>query len=146
MKVTGSCHCGSIEFEANVDAEKILICHCNDCQKLSGTSFRTVAMSEVNGLTYIKGRAKEYIKTAESGNRRAQGFCGHCGSSLYATNESPIDRIYGIRIGVLDQRHSLKPSSQIWCNASVKWLNQLNSIPTFDTVPNVELYKPHSKQ
>jgi hypothetical protein len=146
MKVTGSCHCGNIEFEAAVDSEKILICHCNDCQKLSGTSFRTVVMSEVNGLNYLKGKAKEYIKTAESGNRRAQGFCENCGSSLYATNESYTDRIYGIRIGVLDQRHELKPSSQIWCNASLEWLNELNSIRAFDTVPNVELYKPVDQQ
>jgi hypothetical protein len=141
MKVTGSCHCGSIEFEAKVDTQKVMICHCNDCQKLSGTTFRTVVMSEVNGFNCIKGKAKEYIKTAESGNKRAQGFCEHCGSALYATNESHTDRIYGIRVGVIDQRQELIPSSQIWCNASLEWLSKLNDIKTFDTVPNVELYK-----
>ena len=42
MKIDGGCHCGFIAYEAEADPEKTAICHCTDCQKLSGSAFRTV--------------------------------------------------------------------------------------------------------
>ena len=41
MKITGGCHCGAITYEAEVDPDHTSICHCTDCQQLSGTVFRT---------------------------------------------------------------------------------------------------------
>jgi hypothetical protein len=36
MKIDGRCHCGYITYEAEIDPEKVMICHCADCQTLSG--------------------------------------------------------------------------------------------------------------
>jgi hypothetical protein len=74
IKVNGSCHCGEIIFESIIDPMKVQICHCIDCQRLSGTAFRVTVMSEPDGVIFTKRKAKEYIKVAENGNRRAQGF------------------------------------------------------------------------
>lgn len=135
INITGGCHCGEVTFQASVDPKKVLICHCSDCQKLSGSTFRSVVMSAANGVTFTKGEAKEYIKVAESGNQRAQGFCSNCGSALYATSVEKTNRVYGIRVGVVDQRNELIPHFQIWHRSAVPWLNKLNSLPAFDTVP-----------
>ncbi|TIO39203.1 MAG: GFA family protein, partial [Mesorhizobium sp.] len=40
MRIDGACHCGAITYEAEVDPEKTSICHCADCQQLTGTAFR----------------------------------------------------------------------------------------------------------
>jgi hypothetical protein len=40
MKIDGHCYCGQITFEAEVDPDALNICHCTDCQTLSGTAFR----------------------------------------------------------------------------------------------------------
>ena len=40
MKVTGDCHCGHITYEAEVDPVTVRVCHCTDCQRLTGTAFR----------------------------------------------------------------------------------------------------------
>lgn len=135
IKITGGCHCGEIIFEANIDPNKVLICHCSDCQQLSGTAFRVVAISEVDGVTFTKGKAKEYIKIAQSGNKRAQGFCLNCGSALYATSVDPSNRVYGLRVGTIDQRNELVPTSHIWHRSALPWLSQLSSLPTFETIP-----------
>ena len=42
MHIDGGCHCGNISYEAEIDPEKVIVCHCTDCQELSGTAFRTV--------------------------------------------------------------------------------------------------------
>ena len=38
MKVDGACHCGELAYEAEIDPERIGVCHCVDCQILSGVS------------------------------------------------------------------------------------------------------------
>ena len=40
MKIDGHCHCGAITFEAEVDPDALTICHCTDCQTLTGSAFR----------------------------------------------------------------------------------------------------------
>jgi len=145
ININGSCHCGEITFEAIIDPSKVLICHCSDCQKLSGTSFRSIVVSEPNGMIFTKGEAKEYIKTAESGNQRAQGFCANCGSALYATSKEKFNRVYGIRMGTVEQRNDLEPNCQIWHRSAVPWLNKLNNLPAYDTVPTKAIYPKNPK-
>ena len=135
MQINGGCHCGEIEFEAEVDENKVIICHCLDCQRLSGTAFRSVVVSEPDGVKFTKGKVKEYIKIAESGNQRAQGFCENCGSALYATSVEPLNRVYGIRAGCIEQRNLLTPKNQIWCRSAVPWLKDIADIPMFHTIP-----------
>ena len=135
MKITGTCHCGDIKYEAEVNEKSALICHCTDCQKLSGSAYRTVVMSKVNGFTLLTGQPKEYIKIAESGNKRAQGFCQNCGSALYATNVTNTDRVYGIRTGTVDQKEQLRPSKQIWCRSALSWIDEIGEIEKFEVMP-----------
>jgi hypothetical protein len=42
MKIDGACHCGRISYEAEIDPDDVTICHCTDCQTLSGSAFRIV--------------------------------------------------------------------------------------------------------
>ena len=135
MQITGSCHCGEITYSAKINAEKVLICHCSDCQVLSASAFRTVVMSYPDALTFTKGTPKEYIKVADSGNQRAQGFCNNCGTGLYATSVGTSEKIYGIRLGTVLQREQLSPKRQIWCQSAQPWLNTLSNIPKYDTTP-----------
>jgi hypothetical protein len=128
MHIDGSCHCGFIKYEAEIDPEKVSICHCTDCQTLSGTAFRTVVPAPKEGFRLLAGQPKIYIKTAESGNKRAQAFCPECGSPIYAT--SPTDpQVYGLRVGSARQRAELQPKRQVWCRSALDWLPQLTAVP-----------------
>ena len=35
----GGCHCGAIRFRVQGPLRQILMCHCTDCLKISGTSW-----------------------------------------------------------------------------------------------------------
>lgn len=84
MKVTGGCHCGHIKYEAEVDPATVRVCHCTDCQKLSGTAFRANIASLPGTFVLTSGTPKIYTKTAESGNQRAHAFCPECGTPIYS--------------------------------------------------------------
>jgi hypothetical protein len=40
MRIDGGCHCGFISFEGEADPARAQVCHCTDCQTLTGTAFR----------------------------------------------------------------------------------------------------------
>ena len=62
MRVDGSWHCGKITCEAEVDAKAFSL-------------FVPVAKENFR----LRGEPRIYVKTGESGNRRAQAFCQDCG-------------------------------------------------------------------
>jgi hypothetical protein len=110
MHIDGRCHCGLISFTAEIDPSRVTVCHCTDCQALSGAPFRAVVSAPIETFV-LRGEPKRYIKTAQSGNRRAQVFCPECGTPLYATApENPTS--VNIRLGCVAQRAQLKPASR----------------------------------
>jgi hypothetical protein len=134
MHIDGGCHCGFIRYEAEIDPETVSICHCTDCQTLSGSAFRTNVPAKKENFRMLGGQPKIYIKTAESGNKRAQAFCPECGAPIYAT--SPTDpQIYGIRVSSARQRTELRPKRQNWCRSALDWVADLGSIPRFPKQP-----------
>ena len=128
MKVDGACHCGRIKYEAEIDPAKVLICHCTDCQSLSGSAFRTVVRVPTNAFRLLSGEPKIYVKQAQSGAKLAQAFCAECGSPIYGTHVGEDPKFYGIRVGTLRQRDALSPKVQIWCRSAQPWISNLDAI------------------
>lgn len=127
MHIDGSCHCGNIHFKAEVDPARVLVCHCSDCQVLSGAPFRAVVAAPIHSFE-LKGSPKTYVKRAQSGNRRAQYFCPDCGTPLYAAApEAPTSVM--IRLGCVTQRALLKPVFQVWRHSAMPWLSELETVP-----------------
>jgi hypothetical protein len=51
MKIDGGCHCGAIAYEAEVDPDRVGICHCTDCQQLTGTAFSSQRLRGGRGFS-----------------------------------------------------------------------------------------------
>lgn len=134
MRIDGACHCGHIRYEAEIDPETVGVCHCTDCQTLSGTAFSLYVPAPVEGFRLLAGEPKIYVKTAESGNRRAQAFCPECGTRLYACAEH-APKLFNIRVGTVRQRRQLAPKTQVWCRSSLDWVMNLGSVKKFDKQP-----------
>ena len=131
MKVDGSCHCGRITFEAEIDPGAVRICHCTDCQTLSGSAFRVSVPTPAANFALRSGAPKIYVKIADNGNPRAQGFCADCGTALFAT-EAHEPKAYGIRVGTLRQRGQLTPTKQVWCRSAQPWVDEIGGIERVD--------------
>jgi len=125
MKIDGGCHCGFITFEAEADPERTGICHCTDCQTLSGTAFRTLIIVRKENFKLLTGQPKTYVKTGDSGRPRAQTFCPECGAPLYATGVGAEEKFYNIRLGTVRQRAELPPKVQYWCRSALPWLPEI---------------------
>lgn len=128
MKVDGHCHCGRIRYEAVVDPSRVSVCHCTDCQMLTGSAYRVSAPVPAETFALLAGSPKIYIKTAESGSKRVHAFCADCSSPIYssAVEDPPV---YNLRVGCLSQRAELPPQKQIWCRSAIDWAMNLDDVP-----------------
>ena len=131
MKIDGRCHCGFIAYEAEIDPGKVEICHCADCQVLSGSAFRTLAPVERDSFKILSGQPKAYVKTADSGNKRAQMFCPECGTPIYSIAADGVPPLY-IRVASARQRNQLPPKTQYWVRSAQAWLTDLRLLPKFE--------------
>jgi hypothetical protein len=125
MRIDGGCHCGAITFAAEVDPDKVTVCHCTDCQTLSGSAFRVVVLTDRFRL--LTGEPRIYVKTGESGRKRVQSFCANCGTPIYSA-DAAAPQVYSIRLGTVRQRAELPPKVQIWCRSALPWTMHLEPV------------------
>ena len=130
MKIDGGCHCGAIAYEATIDPSRIGICHCIDCQILSGTAFRTAVRAPAADFKLIRGTFKHYTKTGGSGKPRIMAFCGECGTQIYGTGVGKDAELLSLRVGTSNQRKGLQPQREIWRRSAVGWLGDLGVAET----------------
>jgi hypothetical protein len=130
MKVNGACHCGRITYEADVETARSGICHCTDCQVLTGSVFRVTVPTVAGTFRLLTGTPTAYLKaTADSGVRRRHAFCPNCGSPVYACADEDNPPTRNLRVGCLAQREHLAPKRRIWCKSAVSWSQDVGSLP-----------------
>jgi hypothetical protein len=137
MKVEGECLCGGCAWQADVDPERVFLCHCDDCQVQAGSAFRSTALIEPPSFTLTRGELRAYVKTAESGAQRELAFCPVCGTNVYGAPGDGQPGMMSLRIGPLAQRRELKPVAQVWCRSRLDWLDDLADLPGMPTQPGV---------
>ena len=133
MKVDGNCLCGHITYEAEVDPESVIICHCTDCQTHSASAYGVVVGVVDEKFRLLSGAFKTYQKIADSGTVRALAFCPECGTRIHAKTVGEGTSFMGLRLGTVRQRDQLKPSRQVWFRSAQDWVSDLTTIPRFDT-------------
>ena len=129
MKIDGQCHCGRVRYRATVNPQAASVCHCTDCQSISGSAFRTTIRVPESDFE-MSGETKTYVKIAASGNRRALVFCPECGTQMYGVLIGDGPKLISLRLGTVNQRAQLPPRRQIWCRSAMPWVYDLAEVPT----------------
>ncbi|WP_309142356.1 GFA family protein [Bradyrhizobium sp. sGM-13] len=127
MRIEGGCHCGRISYDAEINPDYVVICHCTDCQTISGAPYRASVPVKTENFK-LSGQPKTYVKTAASGNKRVLAFCADCGSAIYSTSlENRL--VFNLRLGGVKQRAQLTPKYQGWCRSALPWAMDIGHIP-----------------
>ncbi|MDX2238357.1 MAG: GFA family protein [Hyphomonadaceae bacterium] len=125
MKIDGACHCGAVRFVARVSPRLVSLCHCTDCQTMSGAPYR-VNVPALHANFDLHGDPKRYVKIGSSGECVTTAFCGECGSPIFSSKEGG-DHV-NIRIGVVSQRAALAPLRQGFCGAALPWAFDITAV------------------
>ena len=95
----GSCHCGAVRFEADLDLEQPTYrCNCSICRR--NRFWAAVARPESFRLLSGKHALTEYRFHTK---KNQHFFCRTCGVRAFGVgNDTPIGKMYGVNIGCLE--------------------------------------------
>lgn len=98
-----------------------LVCHCEDCQRQTGSSF-SVLVGVPRPALYVDGDtlATPVTVGTDTGEERQRQFCSKCGSPIGSLLAEHPDLAF-IRAGTLNDRSSLSPTLEIWCDSAQPW-------------------------
>ena len=124
----GGCHCGAIRFRVKGPLRQILMCHCSDCLKLSGTSWgASAAMSD--HLTYLGTARPRWYRSSSWAER---GFCADCGAQVFYRRDGR-DQV-SIAPGAFDDSDMLVVAGQIFRHDHPSWGPVMpDDLPDLDT-------------
>ena len=96
---SGSCHCGRVRFEAELDlSQNTFRCNCSICRR--NRFWVAVAKPESFRLVTGKQELTEYLFNTK---KNQHFFCRYCGVRAFGVgNDTPIGKMYGINIGCLE--------------------------------------------
>jgi hypothetical protein len=128
--VTGSCLCGSVQFEFAESTGQFVLCHCKRCRKFSGSAFFAVLIAR--DFTFRCG--EEHIVSYEAPilvtpPPYRKDFCNLCGSPVpWPAGESDL---YAVPAGSLDEDPGVRPEGHIWRNQAAPWYVIGDGLPQY---------------
>ena len=135
ISLSGGCLCGRIRYSVDTSTEtrQLVLCHCNDCQKATGTGHsQTLGIPEEDIIWEGQENLRTYTLMATSGNPVENCFCGNCGAPVgrrYEQQRPDIfagrGRVVALHAGSLDQDciDQYKPDFKIFLGARPGWDN-----------------------
>ena len=128
----GGCHCGAVRFRLIGPLTPLLICHCDDCRRISGTSW---AATSVPDHCFKITSSSAALRWYDSSSWAKRGFCTSCVSSMFYRMHG--ERRTSIAPGALDDNDMLTVRGQIFAISHPLWGVPNLAVPHLD-----DFYKP----
>lgn len=127
--ITGSCLCGKAQFHVENNFEHFQLCHCRQCQQLSGTAYVSNLFIKKENFRWIQGSG--FVKRYHHRERNFyKAFCMECGSTM------PLESVYGETIlvpaGSLDRQPDIKPEQSLFWHERMAWFDDVLSARQFE--------------
>ena len=133
-RISGSCLCGSVRYEADAEPAFVAFCHCRDCQKASGGPYSANVAVPADRLT-VEGPLRSYEAKGGSGSAVVRSFCGNCGSSISIECEDSLKGLSLLQAGTLEDAGWVEPSLHIFCSSAQPWDTLPDNAPCLPGAP-----------
>jgi hypothetical protein len=111
--------CGSVRFSLSEPPLGALYCHCNRCQRRTGTAFSVSALTAPGSFEITAGA--DLVRTWDPGDGGwRKSFCSECGSQVWTTNPED-EELISVRMGALDEDPGIRPSAHQFTDFAAPW-------------------------
>jgi len=136
----GRCLCGAITYTVSGKPKIVAHCHCEDCQRLSGTGHLPGAMYSIDQFQ-LSGEVAEYKLKSHNDTEVTRVFCRNCGSPILGKNTG-MPGFVTITLGTLVDSTKFKPEVAIFSRNKKQWDTMNDSLMVFETQPD---WKPEDE-
>ncbi len=134
-KYTGGCQCGEVRYEVVGPPQKLVVCHCTDCQRQSGSAFGMTLVVNEADFRLTQGEVKTFASKAATGRAKLGAFCSRCGTRIYHKPEWRPGTV-SVKPGTLDDTGGLRPDMHIWTRSRQPWVTIPEGVETHETNPS----------
>ena len=134
INLIGGCLCGDVRYSVSNDPVVTSICHCQQCQKQTGSAFvEVVAVNE--GDFSVQGKLQSFTYARDSGRKKHSKFCPRCSTVVFIEAEGFPGRVL-IMGGTLDDPSSFRPTVALFCEAAQPWFASKHEMTEFLRMPS----------
>jgi hypothetical protein len=127
----GGCACSAVRYRLLEDPLGLHICHCTDCQDITGTAFIMSMPTRRSSLELIAGKPEIVeFETRSAITQRNRG-CTSCGTRLWSEGRS-LPEFVTLRPGTLEDTSWLTPIAHIWTVSKQPWVVIPQGVLQFD--------------
>ncbi|MBL9098686.1 MAG: GFA family protein [Alphaproteobacteria bacterium] len=130
MERTAMCSCGSLRLKIKGEPARVVICHCFQCQRRSGSVFSDNAYFPRAALLTVEGEVRDFSRPTERGGRVTFHFCPKCGSSVY-WDLSLESQLIGVAVGAFADPGFTKPSRSVFGVTRHHWMPEIEGTEAF---------------
>lgn len=128
--VGGSCSCGTVRYEFDGPADRMVHCHCADCRKSRSAPFSTNVFVARDRFRWVVGES-DLVHFEEPGKTHwPVSFCPACSSSMPGYIDD--SRCMMIPAGAIDQDPGIRPQAHIRVASKAPWVEITDDLPQFD--------------
>ena len=118
---TGGCQCGRIRYAVTGEPRLLVVCHCTDCQRQSGSAFGMSLVVAEADFRVLEGEPRIFELRSEAGRGKRGAFCADCGTRLYHETAFRKGSV-SVKAGTLDDTRGLRPDMHIWTDSRQPWV------------------------
>ena len=140
MSVCGSCQCGRVQYSLTAEPLMTYACHCQDCQKRTGSAFSMGAVIPLSAIS-LSGDLSEWQRISDKGNVNSRYSCNHCGNIVYGVSDNAPE-LAKLQAGTLADTRNLDVEAHIWVQNKQQWLPLPETALVYQTQPDelTEIY------
>lgn len=111
--------CEGVRFSLSEPPLGALYCHCERCQRRTGTAFSVSALTVPGSFEITAG--EDLVRTWDPGDGGwLKSFCSECGSQVWTAN--PEDReLISVRMGAFDEDPGIRPTAHQFTDYAAPW-------------------------
>ena len=126
----GRCLCGTVSFVIDHDdLGDIVFCHCDNCQRASGSMFSCNAPVSNTAFHVISGQ--HVIKSYESSPGTLRCFCSNCGSPVFTRKANDPKKVR-VRLGLLEPHVMVRPKGHFLVRFKPAWYDITDDLPQYE--------------
>jgi hypothetical protein len=129
--LTGRCACGAVRYRLASKPMFVHCCHCQDCQRQTGSAFVLNALIETDRVERLSGETEGVAVPTGSGRPHVIHRCPACKVALWS-HYGGVQRLSFVRVGTLDDPSALPPNVHIYTRSKLPWVALPPDVPAFD--------------